>query len=100
MEPALETTSDGVILPVKGAPGSKKNEIRDVTDGMLKVCCTQIPEKGKANKAILEVLAKLLKLKKSQISLVSGETDTRKKFLITGIDEAELREKIREAQSR
>ena len=100
MEPALETTPKGVILPVKGAPGSKKNEIRDVTDGMLKVCCTQIPEKGKANKAILEVLAKLLKLKKSQISLVSGETDTRKKFLITGITEAELREKIREAQSR
>ena len=96
MEPALETTPEGVILPVKGTPGSKKNEIRDVTDGMLKVCCTQIPEKGKANKAILEVLAKLLKLKKSQILLVSGETDSRKKFLITGISETELREKIRE----
>jgi len=92
----LETTPSGVILPVKGAPGSKKNEIRDVTDGMLKVCCTQIPEKGKANKAILEVLAKLLKLKKSQISLISGETDSHKKFLVEGITEAELREKIRE----
>lgn len=100
MVPALETIPAGVILPVKAAPGSKKNEIRDVTDGMLKVCCTQIPEKGKANKAILEVLAKLLKLKKSQISLVSGETDSRKKFLITGIGEAELREKIQQALSR
>ena len=86
-----------MILPVKGAPGSKKNEVRDATDGMLKVCCTQIPEKGKANKAILEVLAKSLGLKRSQISLLSGETDSRKKFLVENISVEELQRKIESA---
>lgn len=97
MEIVLEKKGNGVILPVKGAPGSKKNEIRDATDGMLKVCCTQIPEKGKANRAIQEVLAKSLKLKRSGITLLSGETDSHKKFLIENVTEAELLEKIRAA---
>ena len=69
----LEPHASGVILPVKAAPGSKKNELRPVTGGALKVCCTQIPEKGKANRALIEVLARFLKLRKSQISLFSGE---------------------------
>lgn len=97
MEIALEKSGNGVILPVKGAPGSKKNELRDATDGMLKVCCTQIPEKGKANRAILEVMAKALGVKRSQISLISGETDSRKKFLIEDISVEELRKKIEAA---
>lgn len=94
MEIALEQSGNGVILPVKGAPGSKKNELRGTTDGMLKVCCTQIPEKGKANRAIQEVMAKTLKLKRSQIALISGETDSHKKFLIENITVTELREKL------
>jgi len=91
---ALEQRADGVLLPVKGAPGSRRNELRDASGGMLKVCCTQIPEKGKANKAIVEVLAKSLGLKRSQITLVSGETDSHKKFLVADISVEELREKI------
>ena len=97
MEIALEPYRNGVLLPVKGAPGSKKNEVRDASGGMLKVCCTQIPEKGKANRALTEVLAKSLGLKRSQISLVSGETDTHKKFFIENITVAELSEKIASA---
>ena len=97
MDIALEQRADGVLLPVKGAPGSRRNEIRDASGGMLKVCCTQIPEKGKANKALTEVLAKSLGLKRSQISLVSGETDSHKKFLIMDISVGELREKIESA---
>lgn len=94
MEIALEPYNGGVLLPVKGAPGSKKNELRDVSDGALKVCCTQIPEKGKANRALIEVLAKSLGLKRSQISIVSGETDTHKKFFIANITVEALSEKI------
>ena len=96
---SLEPHADGVILAVKGAPGSKKNELRDITAGELKVCCTQIPEKGKANRALIEVLAKCLKLRKSQITLLSGETDSHKKFLFTDISEEELRQKIADALS-
>ena len=44
---------------------------------MLKVCVTQAAEKGKANKALVELLGKALSLRKSQIELLSGETVAR-----------------------
>ena len=90
----LETRSEGVYLPVKAQPGAGRNELRGVQDGALKVCVTEVAEKGKANKAIVEFLSKSLKLRKSQISLASGELASQKKFLVTEIEESELRDKL------
>ena len=69
-------------LSVRAQPGSRRNEIRGQQDGALKVCVTQSPEKGKANKAIVELLSKSLLLRRSQIELISGETASQKRFLI------------------
>ena len=96
----LEPHPSGVILLVKAVPGAGKNEIRDVVGGMLKVCCTQVPEKGKANKAIVDILAKSLSLKKSQITLCAGQTDSHKKFLIQGVSPEELVKRVMERESR
>lgn len=90
----LEEREDGVVLPVKAHPGARRNEIRGGQNGMLRVSVTQAPEKGKANKAIVALLAKELSLKKSQIELLSGETSSQKRFLISGISLAELEELI------
>jgi hypothetical protein len=93
---ALEPHPEGTILPVRAQPGSRRNELRGEQDGMLKVCVTQSPEKGKANKAVIELIAKSLKLRKSQIELLSGETSHQKRFLIRGITPEELAQKITE----
>ncbi len=85
---------DGTILPVRAQPGARRNEVRGLQDGALKVCVTQAPEKGKANKAIVEVLAKWLGVRKSQIELISGETASQKKFLVREIGQEELAERI------
>jgi len=90
----IEQTPEGVVIQVKALPGSRKNEVRGGQDGMLKVSVTQIPEKGKANKAVQEQLAKELGLRKSQVQLLSGETNPLKRFLITGVTVEELREQI------
>ena len=79
-------TPRGIVLAVRALPGSKKNEVRGIQDGALKVCVTQIPEKGKANKAIRKQLAESLNLRASQIELISGETDSRKKFLLRDVE--------------
>jgi hypothetical protein len=55
---------------------------------------TQSPEKGKANKAVIELMAKSLGLRKSQIELLSGETSHQKRFLIHGIKSGELAQSI------
>jgi uncharacterized protein len=93
----FEPHADGAILPVRAHPGARRNEIRGVQDGMLKVSVTQAPEKGKANKAVVELLAKKLDLKKSQIELIAGETSHQKRFLVRGIKPGELAERIQRA---
>jgi uncharacterized protein len=91
---ALQPHPEGTILPVRAQPGAKRNEIRGEQDGMLKVCVTQSPEKGKANKAVVELMAKSLGLRKSQIELLSGDTSHQKRFLIRGITPEELAQKL------
>ncbi|MDR2440265.1 MAG: DUF167 domain-containing protein [Planctomycetaceae bacterium] len=86
---------EGVVLAVRAQPGSKRDEIRGVQDGSLKVTVTQAPEKGKANKAIRKQLAKSLELKISQIELLSGETTTQKKFLLRNIDLETIQTRIK-----
>ncbi len=86
----------GTILSLRAQPGSRRNELRAARQGILKACVTQSAEKGKANKAIIELLAKSLGLRKSQIELISGETSRQKRFLIRDVSIDELTGKINE----
>jgi uncharacterized protein (TIGR00251 family) len=90
----MQTHPEGTILPVRAQPGARRNEIRGEQEGALKVCVTQSPEKGKANKAVIELVAKSLKLRKSQIELIAGETSHQKRFLIRDVTPEELSIKI------
>lgn len=52
------------------------------------------PEGGKANRAVIELLSKALKVPKSSIEVVRGETSRNKVVFIEGIDVATLQEKL------
>lgn len=86
--------SGGVILPIRALPGSKKNEIRGEQEGALKVSVTAAPEDGKANKAIVELLAQKLRLRKSQLEIIAGHTHRQKRMLVGDIQLAELQAKL------
>ena len=90
----LRAHSEGIILPVRAQPGAGASGIRGEHSGALKVAVTQVAEKGKANHAIVEALAADLGLKRSQIELLSGETQRQKNFLVRGISLDELAERI------
>ena len=90
----LADHAEGVILPVRAQAGASKNGIRGEQNGMLKVSVTQIAEKGKANKALAETIAKGLGLKKSQVELLSGETQPQKKFLIRDMSRDDLQQRL------
>ena len=91
---SLEPHSEGTILPVRAHPGARRNEIRGEHEGALKVCVTQAAEKGKANKALVALLAQELGVRKSQLELVSGETSPQKRFLVRGIAPQDLSQRI------
>lgn len=75
----------GVVIPIRATASARRNEIGGEHDGMLKVSVTQAPEKGKANKAIIALLAKRLNCAKSDCKVVLGETSSRKKILVRGL---------------
>jgi len=82
---------DGCILPVRAQPGARKSRIIGQHAGALKVAVTAPPEAGRANKALIEVLSGALNIKRSQIELLSGETNRDKRFLIRGLGDEELK---------
>jgi uncharacterized protein len=90
---------DGIVIGVRAQPGGRQNAIRGEHGGMLKVSVTQVAEKGKANKSLAEGLAKGLNVKKSQIELIAGQTESHKRFLIRGISRDELAKRIAAALS-
>ena len=74
----------GVILPVRAQAAARCNAILGVRDGMLRVAVTAAPEKGKANRAIIDLLSKSFGLPKSSIQVLSGETSSKKRVLLIG----------------
>ena len=84
----------GVVLPVKAMAGSKRDGLRGEQDGALKVSVVQVAEKGKANKALINLLAKTLKLRKSQIEIVAGATVSQKRFMIHAVTTEQLARRI------
>jgi len=61
----------------------------------LKLAVTAAPEKGKANKAILKLLAKRLGVSPSSVSILSGETSKQKKVLVQGVEADEIQNRLR-----
>jgi len=90
----IEPHAEGVILAVRAQPGAAQSGIRGKHQEMLKVSVTQVAEKGKANKALVAVLASELSLRKSQVELLSGETSHDKRFLVRGLTADELAQRI------
>ena len=75
-----------------GASRAKVDGLAVLDDGatVLKLRVTEPPEDGKANAALIRLLAKAWKLPKSSLSLVTGHTDRRKTLAVAG-DPAALR---------
>lgn len=81
----LEAKSDGVLVPVTVQPGARRNGVVGFHDGSVKIAVNAAPERGKANQAVIEVLAEVLDIPRSNISLNSGPTSRKKTFLISGV---------------
>lgn len=81
----IESTEGGVIFSVKVVPGSSRTGVCGLLDGMVKIKVSAQPEKGKANQCLIEFLAKKLGVKKSAISIISGQSNPIKKVEVLGI---------------
>jgi uncharacterized protein (TIGR00251 family) len=70
-------------ITVRVVPNAKKERIEAFASG-LKVYVTAPALEGKANKRLLEVLAAYLKLKKSSLKIIKGESSRNKVVEVAG----------------
>ena len=90
----LTETADGVLIPVKVVPGASRDRIAGVLDGALKINVAAPPEKGKANKAVIALLARVLGTRKNQLAVVAGPTTARKTIAVEGVSAESVRSAV------
>ena len=81
----IRETEDGILVNFRIVPNSKKNEII-IDNEIIKVKVTAQPIDNKANKALVEYLSKLLKIPKTHIEIVKGETSKEKVVFFSTAD--------------
>jgi uncharacterized protein (TIGR00251 family) len=80
---------DGILLFLRVTPNAGLDRIegfesRDDGTTVLRVRVRAVPDKGKANAAVIALLGKTLGVPRSSISLVAGETSRHKTLRVDG----------------
>jgi len=65
-------------IVVKVKTNANKNEVIKIDNTNYNIYTTATPENGKANKSIIELLAKFLRIGKTKIKIISGLTSKNK----------------------
>lgn len=78
-------------MKVKVVPGSSRDVIVGWLGDALKLKVAAPPEKGRANEAVIALLADKLGIGPDQITILSGQTSAAKVLEIDGLDEPRFR---------
>jgi uncharacterized protein (TIGR00251 family) len=77
-------------IQVKLLPRSSRAEIIGMENKLLKVKVTSPPVDGKANKALIQLLAKTLGISKGRVEIISGKSSRLKTIRIHGLSEKDI----------
>jgi uncharacterized protein len=86
----LQTREGAVIFPVRVQPHASKDEITGVMGGALKVRLRAPALEGRANEALCEFLAQLLKTPKVAVRILSGHHNRSKRVEVRGVTELQV----------
>jgi len=73
-----------MIVAVKTKTNAKEDSVTKLSDGSFLIKTKNSPIEGKANAAIIKLLAKYFKTAQSNIKLKTGSTNKNKLFIISG----------------
>jgi hypothetical protein len=81
-------------LAVKITPNAGRNEITGFKEGTLHIKIAAPPEKGKANKELVDFLSERLGVKKSTILIIKGQTSRNKVITVENLDSEEITKRL------
>jgi uncharacterized protein (TIGR00251 family) len=82
---SITSAQGSVTFAVRLAPRSSRNQIVGVEGGALKIKLTAPPVEGAANAALIEFVAAWLGVRRSAVSIVSGDKARNKLVRVTGM---------------
>lgn len=86
----LREDGGAVTFDVLVQPRASRAKVGPLHDGRLKVSVTSPPVDGEANAAVIELLAKTLRVAKGAVSVVAGATSRRKTVRVVGVSRASI----------
>jgi uncharacterized protein (TIGR00251 family) len=86
----------GSAMAVHVTPRSRKNELTGISpDGTLRVRLTAPPVEGAANKALLELLARVLGVRAGALEIIAGEKGKDKIISVVDLDAHTVEERVK-----
>ena len=79
------SSRSGVVLVVRVQPRASRDEVAGAIEGALKIRLCAPAVENRANEALTEFLAAVLKVPKSSVRILSGERGRTKRVEITGV---------------
>ncbi len=74
--------TNGSILQVKVKPNARENRLTESKDGVWVASIKALPVDGKANDALIELVANHFKVRRRQVSIATGSTSRLKRLFI------------------
>lgn len=80
----------GYLVPIHVQPNASRAGIVGLFGDVLKVAVTKPPDQGQANEALIETLAEIFGLKRSQVTIRAGWTTRDKTICLVGMRKDEI----------
>jgi uncharacterized protein (TIGR00251 family) len=96
----MRVAADEVIVEITARPGTSRGGVIGVTGDRLVVGVNSRPEKGKANDELIEYLAKEIRVPRSALLIVRGQTSRRKTIRIVTHEPAKAAARLRQISKR
>jgi uncharacterized protein YggU (UPF0235/DUF167 family) len=71
-----------MIIEIKVKTKQQENSITRMEDGTYKISVKALPDKNKANIEVINLISKHFDIPKSQISIQTGQTSTKKRIIL------------------
>ena len=91
----IRETATGVSFPVRLQPKAKKTGVSGEMDGTLKLSVTDPPVDGRANEALVRLLAELLKVARSSVTITAGASSRNKVIRVDGVTAEQVRSRLK-----
>ncbi len=92
----VQERNGGIIIQVRVQPRASRDEIAGELGGALKLRLRAPAVEDRANEALVEFLAQLLKTPKSAVRILSGERSRTKRIEIRGVTGQQIMSLLRQ----